>query len=279
VERRGPSDVEVLTEVRLTIEPQRADMLLLRRKNRGRGRKARVLRGMWRWLGRVTIVEYKSPVDGSFRPGDLQRLFGYGVLYHTVHLDDLPDRADLTLALVLPSITPTVRDDIARMGWKLVPLGDGYSRLDGAEYAIFVAAIDEVSEAEKDEFLELFSRRPFHEGEAVHWLEQWMTEKTMKRNARKIAGYDEMFQKLAAMVAPEKRLVGLSTEQRLAGLPPEQRLAGLPPEQTVLALPPEILRGFSEDFLRTLPAEVQKEIKKRLRPRRGRVAPRARAAP
>ena len=41
------------------------------------------------------------------------------------------------------------RDDIARMGWKLVPLGDGYSRLDGAEYAIFVAAIDEVSTAEK----------------------------------------------------------------------------------------------------------------------------------
>jgi hypothetical protein len=162
---------------------------------------------------------------------------------------------------VLPSITPTVRDDIARMGWKLVPLGDGYSRLDGAEYAILVAAIDEVSEAEKDEFLELFSRRPFHEGAAVHWLEQWMTEKTMKRNARKIAGYDEMFQKLAATVAPEKRLAGLS------------------PEQTVLALPPEILRGFSDDFLRTLPADVQKEIKKRLRPRRGRVAPRARAAP
>src|SRR6202044_2583306 len=126
------------------------------------------------------------------------------------------------------SITPTVRDDIARMGWQLVPLGGGYSRLDGAEYAILIAAIDEGSQAEKDEFMELFSRRPFHGGDAVRWLEQWMTEKTMKRNARKMAGYDEMFQKPAATVSPEKRLAGLSPEQRMAGLPPEQRMAGLP---------------------------------------------------
>ena len=31
-----------------------------------------------------------------FRPGDLLRLVGYGVLYHTAHLEELPERDDLT---------------------------------------------------------------------------------------------------------------------------------------------------------------------------------------
>ena len=270
VERRGPPDVDVLTEVRLTIEPQRADMLLLRRRGRARAdRRARVLRGLWRWLGRVTILEYKSPVGSSFRPGDLLRLFGYGVLYDTAHLADLPRRADLTLALVLPAVTPTLQAEIARMGWKLVPLGGGYARIEGAEYAIVVAAIDEVSETEKDEFLALFSRRQARQGEATRWLSQWMTEATMKRHRRAngLPGYDEMFQKLAEAVPVEKRLAGLTPEQRLAGLDPEQRLAGLDVAHAVLALPPELLRAISGEYLRTLPADVQREVQKRLRRR------------
>ncbi len=45
------------------------------------------------------------------------------------------------------------------MGWSLTAIGGGYSRIDGAVYALYVVVTDEVSQAEHDEFLGLFSRR------------------------------------------------------------------------------------------------------------------------
>jgi hypothetical protein len=68
IQRFAPPSFEVQTEVRLTIEPQRADMLLLRRIGVARDdEKAGVLRTLWPRLGLVTVLEYKSPVDSSFR--------------------------------------------------------------------------------------------------------------------------------------------------------------------------------------------------------------------
>ena len=132
IQRRAPPNFEVQSEVRLTIEPQRADMLLLRRIGVERqDQQARVLRTLWPRLGLVTILEYKSPVDSAFRPGDLMRLVGYGVLYDTAHRDELPKREDLTLVLVVASVTPTLLEEIKRMGWTLTPLGGGYARIDG----------------------------------------------------------------------------------------------------------------------------------------------------
>jgi hypothetical protein len=78
-------------------------------------------------------------------------------------------------------------------------------------------------------------------------------------------------QRLAGL-PPEQRLAGLPPEQRLAGLPPEQRLAGLPPEQRLagldrdheaLALSVELLRFLPEAYLRSLPPEVEAEIRRR----------------
>jgi len=41
------------------------------------------------------------------------------VLYDTTHIDLLPHREDLTLVLVVASITPTLLEDLDRMGWTL----------------------------------------------------------------------------------------------------------------------------------------------------------------
>ncbi len=132
IERRAPPNFEVVSEVRLTIEPQRADMMLLRRVGVERkDDQALVLRALWARLGRVAIVEYKSPVDSAFRPADLVRLVTYGGLYEAAHLDELPEQGDLTLVLVVASVTPTLVKDIARKGWALTPLGGGYARIDG----------------------------------------------------------------------------------------------------------------------------------------------------
>ncbi|AUX47482.1 uncharacterized protein SOCE26_090030 [Sorangium cellulosum] len=266
IQRRAPPNFEVQSEVRLSVEPQRADILLLRRIGVERqDHEARVLRMLWPRLGAVTVLEYKSPVDSAFRPGDLLRLVGYGVLYNTAHLDELPERDDLTLVLVVASVTPTLRQEIERMGWKLTPLGGGYGRIEGVMYTAYVVVTDDVTEAERDEYLRLFSRRPAESGEATRWLQQWMRDTKMKQpNMEELPGYEEMFQKLVEAMPVEKRLAGLAPEQRLAGLAPEQRLAGLAPEQVILALPLEMLRVLPEEYLRSLPADVQEQVRRRL---------------
>ncbi len=282
IQDRAPPNFEVRSEERLTIEPQRADMLLLRRIGAlKQDDQARVLRALWPLLGLVTILEYKSPADSAFRPGDLLRLVGYGVLYDTAHLDALPKRDDLTLVLVVASVTPTLLAEIARMGWTLTPLGGGYGRLDGVVYTTFVVITDDVTETERDEYLRLFSHRRAEQGEALRWLNQFMRTTRMKQpHIEELPGYEELFQKLVdamppekrlapeqrlAGLAPEQRLAGLAPEQRLAGLAPEQRLAGLAPEALILALPVDLLRVLPEEYLRSFPGEVQEQIKKRLR--------------
>jgi hypothetical protein len=257
IQRRAPPNFEVRSEVRLTIEPQRADMLLLRRIGVERqDDQARVLRRLWPLLGLVTVLEYKSPVDSAFRPGDLLRLMGYGVLYDTGHLDELPQREDLTLVLVVASVTPTLLAEIARMGWTLTPLGGGYGRIDGVMYTCLVVVTDEVTDAERDQYLRLFSHRPVEPGEAVRWLQEWMRETRMKQpDAEDVPGWDELMQRF---------LKKLPLEERLEGLTPEERMAGLASEQLLPGLPLDVLRGFSEEYLRSLPPEVQEQIRKRL---------------
>jgi hypothetical protein len=206
------------------------------------------------------VLEYKSPVDSAFRPGDLLRLLGYGVLYETAHLDEVPERGDLTLVLVVASITPTLRKEIERKGWTLTLLGGGYGRIDGVMYNAYLVITDEVTEAERDEYLRLFSHRPAEQGEATRWLRQWMKETKMKQpEIEDLPGFEELFKK-----SIDKYLAELTPEERLEGLAPEQRLAGLAPEQVILALPVDVLRVLPSDYLRSLPAEVQEQIQKRL---------------
>ena len=256
VQQRAPPNFEVQSEVRLSLEPQRADILLLRRRGVvRRDAAAQVLRAVWPLLARVTIVEFKSPVRSSCRPGDLVRLWSYGGQYHAAHMRDLRTRADLTLLLVVPTLTRTLRKEIARMGWTLVPLGGGYSRIDGAVYTLFVAVTDEVTRVEKDDFLGIFSHHPVTNPAVTWWFRNWTKETMVKQKIKDIPGYDEMREKLLDFLSPE---------ERLAGLGPEQRLAGLAPEQVVLALPLEILRGLSPDYLHSLPREIEQAIRQRI---------------
>lgn len=263
---RSPPNFEVQSEVRLTIEPQRADMLLLRRiVGEQKDKKEIVLPTLWPLLGLVTVLEYKSPVNSAFRPRDLLRLVGYGVLYDTAHLDELPRREDLTLVLVVASITPTLLDEIERMGWALTPLGGGYARIDGVMSTAYVIITDEVTEADRDDYLRLFSHLPAVPGEATRWLQQWMKEKKMKQpEIEKIPGFGALFQKTLDAIPIEERLAGITPRERLAGLTPEERRAALTPEEVILALPLETLRALPAEHLRTLSADVQEQIRQRL---------------
>lgn len=154
------------------------------------------------------------------------------------------------------------------MGGTLVALGNGYSRIEWAMYTLLVAVTDEVAVAEKDDFLGIFSHHRVNNPEADWWLRNWMVESNVKQNIENVPGYEEMLQKLdekiLARMPLEKRLAGLAPEERLAGLTPEERLTGLTPEEQVLALPVDILRGLSEDYLRSLPPAIEQTIRRRI---------------
>jgi hypothetical protein len=75
------------------------------------------------------------------------------------------------------------------------------------------------------------------------------------RDVKKPEGYEEMVLEFVRSLTPEQLLAGLSLEQLLAGLSPEQRLLGLTDDA---------LRALSEDYVRSLPADVQDAIRKRI---------------
>jgi hypothetical protein len=267
VTHNAPPNFEVLSEVRLNIEPQRADMILLRRKDaERRDEQATVLRRLWPWLGRVTVLEYKSPVNYAFKPGDLLRLWVYGALYELSHLDELPNRSELTLVLVVAAVTPTLRNELERLSAKLVKLEEGYARIDGLGYTCFVAIIDDVCEAERDEYLRLFSHHKEMSAKAALWIKQWMKESKMKEpSVEELQEAEDWFQEIIQRMPIEKRLAGLDPQQRLAGLDPQQRLAGLDAEEIVAASPIEVLKLLPDDYIRTFAPDIQQKIRQRLR--------------
>ncbi len=246
VTSRAPACFEVQSEVRLSIEPARADILLLRRKDVPQDdRGAALLPVLWPLLGRVTILEFKSPSRSSLRAGDLLRLFAYGFTYDSAHTSELPERADLSLVLVLPQITPTLRKEVERLGHAIDAIGGGYFRLVGAPYAAYIVVTDEVSAAEHDEFLQLFSHRLPKPGTAISWFGTFAAEKVMKNPEMKEEfDQDEALRNLARMFPVEFWMEGVPPEEICRRLTVQQLLAGLTPEKLVdlvAHLPPEVL--------------------------------------
>jgi hypothetical protein len=229
------------------ILPVRTEWLLRRIGQRRRDGEARVLRGLWLLLGTDTIVEFKSPARPP-RKGDLLRLMAYGALYHATQtqLDRLEDPRDLTLVLVVASVSSALREEIRRMGWTVTPLGDGYGRIDGGVYATYLVITDEVAPAERDDFLAIFSHHRATDPEAIRWFSQWLAEGKKMHNIEQLDDYKDVVQKL------------------LQSLPPEERVAGLAPEQILLTLPVEALRALSDEYLQSLKPEVAEQIRKRI---------------
>jgi hypothetical protein len=153
----------------------------------------------------------------------------------------------------------TSDDGTVRIWHDLERLGNGYARMTGAWYTTVVAFIDEVCEAERDDYLRLFSRHRKQAHEAVRWLNARCLRMTTMDNLRELEGYDDLVERLLSTLTPEEvlrhykpedilhhykpdeRLAGLGPEERLAGLGPEERLAGLGPEELL-----QLLRHLGE---------------------------------
>jgi hypothetical protein len=281
---RGSPGMQVVSEWSLPVRVRRTDFLLIRREDsRQRDQEARSLRALWPRLSDITIMELKSP-GRAFRQSELIRLVACGALYHEHNRRELAGPHAITLAVVLPGFTPSLRDEITHMGWTLEPLERGYARIRGVMYTTYVAFTNEIAEAEDDDYLRVFSDHEIRTAETTSWLRHWMLEKKTMLDPKLIKpeGYDEMMQKLLESLTPEERLRGLPPEERLRGLPPEERLRGLPPEERLRGLPPEerlrgldeeqallalpvnVLRHLSEDYLRSLSPAMQQVVRERI---------------
>ncbi|XXY54590.1 hypothetical protein WME91_26005 [Sorangium sp. So ce269] len=296
--QRGSRRFEVRSEVPLSAEPLRADYLLLR-KSAESGEPAGTLRRLWDLLPSEAIVEFKSS-GRPYRRRNLDRLYSYLLLYFADTPERLEQRSDLCGVLLVPSRTRSLDADAAALGLEWDDLGDGYWRLRGAAFALIVAEIDPVAEAEDDDLLRLFGHGEARTREARRWLAQQLGAEEMAMEMQDLEGFDEVVRKLVATLpleqvlaaytpaqvlaaytpeqvlaaytpaqvlatyAPEQRVAGLPPEQRVAGLPPEQRVAGLPPEQVLLALPDDALRALSDAYLETLSAETRAVIRARI---------------
>lgn len=255
LEERGPPGIVVRAEVVLTSEPQRADLLLLRQADVPRAdEQSRVLRGLWPRLSLETLVEFKS-VGRPPRLGDWGRLLGYGAQYWSMHAARLDRAQTLTLALVVPSSTPTLTREAEALGLHLRRLDPGYYRVTGSVFPMYLVVLAEVAAAERDDLLGWFAGATIEQDDTRWWLMAHTDVKDGDTRLSEREGYREMLASFLAALPPE---------QRLAGLAPQERLAGLAPNESVLALPDEILARLPAEFLSTLPETVQAQIRQRL---------------
>ena len=299
----GPRSFEVRSEVQLSAEPLRIDYLLLRKilpNGDALDDTARTLRGLWPLLPRVSVVEYKSR-SHTYRPGNLDRLWGYihtyfaserslprsradgtVLLQGTLGAPEVGERPDLCAVLVVPARTPSLDEDATSMGLTWNDLGGGYWKLTGGLFVLLVVELDIAGPSEGDALLHYMGHGTMSTPEVRRFWAELMSTKEAGMRMQDMEGYDELMQEMLATLSPEQRLAGLAPEQRLAGLPPEQRLAGLPPEQRLAGLPPEqwlagadrdhqalalpveVLRLLPDTYFRSLSPEVQAEIRRRL---------------
>ena len=279
LDERRPSAFEVRFEVPLSKEPQRADFLLLRRTKEGDISDARVLRRLWGLIRQQALVEYKS-VSASLEPGDLTKLLGYGAQYSTFNRDRLEHKQDLLLVLMVPSMTPTLRDELNFLDAKLGAVKAGYAPIKGLCFPAYAVFVDEVALVERDQLVGMFGHGTSLEGADRWWWinHLWNREGVMANvNLEDMEGYDELTAKFLASLPVELRLKGLATEDdelmakflaslpvdiRLKGLATEDRLKGLATEDRLRGLATEDrLKGLATEELRVMLEEVRRRLK------------------
>jgi hypothetical protein len=172
--------------------------------------------------------------------------------------------------------TPTLKEELERMGWTMTAISPGYARIVGSGYALYLVVLAEVAQAERDEIAAFFSG-PRWTGEQLAWWWRHHAGSMEGVKVEQTEDYEKIMREIADHMTLEQRLAGfapelmreiadhMTPEQRLAGLAPEQRLAGLDRDHQALALPPDVLRVLPEEYIRSLSVEVQEEIRRRLR--------------
>jgi hypothetical protein len=180
----------------------------------------------------------------------------------------------LCAVLAVPGRSPSLDTDVEQMGLAWEDLGEGYWRVRGGLFVLYVVELNRVAEAEGDDLLHSLGSGEVLTAETRWFWMELVGSKEAGMSVQDMEGYDELMGKLLERLPaervlshynPKEVLSHYAPEERLADLPAEQRLAGLDRDHQALALPIEVLRLLPEQYIGSLSAEVQAELRRRLR--------------
>ena len=259
--QRRPRSFEVRSEVPLSAEPLRTDYLLLRRRFLVRARASnsgKTLRKLWHLLPKDAVTEFKS-IGRPYRARNLNRLWSYLHIHYEDQPDRLLGRSELCGVLLVPARSSSLDMDAADQGLSWRDLSDGYWQLEGGAFALYVAEIDVVAEAENDDLLRLFGHGEERTVLAEQWLAEQLGGKELAMALYNMEGFDEVVRKLLKNLPPEAVLSAYKPEEVLQGL-----LKNVPPEAVLPALPVEVLKGLSKAYVDALPEPTRAAIHARI---------------
>ena len=171
IDERRPRCVQLETDVNLTVEPQRADLLLIR-KGDGSVDDATAFFRLWELMGPVALVEYKSRSRPA-RSGVWSQLLGYAHLYARSRREEIGAARNLSLFLMVHEITPTLRKDAAWLGLELGPSDGAYTPVRGDTlFPTWIVTLNALADEEGEPLIgELGSRTVGEEDRAsLRWL-------------------------------------------------------------------------------------------------------------
>ena len=263
MKERKPPGWEVKVEQVLSLAPRSADQLLLYRDStERRDHEAKVMRGLWPLLTDVAILEFKGPTRG-LRKRDLAKLISYGGEYLSQDDCAVEKPSELSLVLVVPKETPTLRREYERCEVEPEPLDGGYVRLAGWRYTLVVAFLDKVADADRDDFLRLFTddRGKVKDPKAIQWIQAWIRKARTMEELKHSEEFEDIVKGLIESVGVEELLNLMDPEQRLAGLDPDEVLRHYDPDQVLGHYNLEQrLAGLDPEQLRLLRAALDKKL-------------------
>lgn len=283
-----PKAWQVFAEFLLGKEPQRADVMVVRRQP---GAPAPAppprLRTVLDELLDHNLVHFKGPTDALDRD-DAVQVLSYASQYMLV--TRAYDPASVGVRVVAPSLTAPFREQVRALGGTLAPspregvhegaLGPFRLRVvetsvackgrhERVLYAFSPGILSDpsgardVDDAERRLYLRLYRciEQLFRSPGAAMTRDARLAYQSFEKVAAEVLPH--LPPKLLRKLTPEQIAQGLTPEQ-LAALTPEQRLAGLSEAEQVLALPDAALRALSKDYVATLPSAVRKKIRQRI---------------
>jgi len=244
---------DVTGEYLLGAQPQRLDVVIVRKDPAAPPPQSPVLRPLHAHLGLHTLIEFKGPTDVLDRE-DFLRILGYAAQYAAAL--GLYDRHQIHLMVVASRLSQPFRELAEHYDGRPGLLGRGVHLLSGLAHPLYVIETEETG----DHVLHLCSRAFVRDPAGLFSLMDaderiifshvfGEVEQFRRRSPGPLAyaDYEEFAMSMQEFIdtildklpkedllrhlSPEDLLGRLSPEQRLTGLSPEERLKGLSPEE------------------------------------------------
>ncbi|MEZ4394285.1 MAG: hypothetical protein R3A48_24700 [Polyangiales bacterium] len=224
------------------------------------------LRGMWRHLLDVLLVEFKSRAREFRSRGPPPTLRLRRALVRRPITTATPRASRFMLPV--PRIHEALRRELgARWGSRSRFTRTAISTLSGHYLRVVIAELRVIAEHEGDDVLRWFATKNALSLAARRWIRQHVhtgSDDMSMEIDEDLEGFNQYARELMKKLPLADRLADLAPEERLAGLAPQERLAGLAPEEALLALPDVTLRSLPESYVDSLAPAVRDAIRRRL---------------